>query len=242
MKTHNAPVGRAISKRSTISRPVRKNISTARRAPRKETKNTTEIVNSARHLTIEQVQQVLSAAKRLGITAYTLVLTVLITGIRLRELRTLNFENIDFENNILSIRNTVGTMIRNIPLIQIDQLNDYFNTRKELRTDSNTVFINKRGKSFHSVSINYICRNISRISGIHFTTHMLRYTFGAQLVYNGAPLTAVRYLLGIPSSRSMVPPTYTTEDLHEIMQKHHPLSESFQSKSQADVCEEYQMQ
>ena len=109
------------------------------------------------------------------------------TGLRVSELVSIEYSNIDFENSIIRI-NGKGKKERIIPLGEVASyylkvyLSDY---RSKLlkRNTYNQVFLNNHGKPITRQGFNYILENIRELTGIEkeITPHVLRHSFATHL-------------------------------------------------------------
>lgn len=124
------------------------------------------------------------------------------TGLRVSELVSIEYSNIDFENSIIRI-NGKGKKERIIPLGEVASyylkvyLNDY---RSKLlkRNTYNQVFLNNHGKPITRQGFNYILENIRELTGIEkeITPHVLRHSFATHLLEGGADIRSIQEMLG----------------------------------------------
>lgn len=124
------------------------------------------------------------------------------TGLRVSELISIEYSNIDFENSIIRI-NGKGKKERIIPLGEVASyylkvyLNDY---RSKLlkRNTYNQVFLNNHGKPITRQGFNYILENIRELTGItkEITPHVLRHSFATHLLEGGADIRSIQEMLG----------------------------------------------
>jgi len=124
------------------------------------------------------------------------------TGLRVSELVSIEYSNIDFENSIIRI-NGKGKKERIIPLGEVASyylkvyLNDY---RSKLlkRNTYNQVFFNNHGKPITRQGFNYILENIRELTGIEkeITPHVLRHSFATHLLEGGADIRSIQEMLG----------------------------------------------
>ena len=124
------------------------------------------------------------------------------TGLRVSELVSIEYSNIDFENSIIRI-NGKGKKERIIPLGKVASyylkvyLNDY---RSKLlkRNTYNQVFLNNHGKPITRQGFNYILENIRELTGIEkeITPHILRHSFATHLLEGGADIRSIQEMLG----------------------------------------------
>ncbi len=133
------------------------------------------------------------------------------TGARCNELRSMNLEDINFEDNSITIRGGKGGKDRIVLLskragpILREYINNYRNTlmskaadRKELPLDSQqAVFVSNRGTRISNRTIQHFIAKLSEDAGIKRTTpHMLRHSFASHLVMKQTNIRVVQQLLG----------------------------------------------
>lgn len=124
------------------------------------------------------------------------------TGLRVSELVSIEYSNIDFENSIIRIDGK-GKKERIIPLGEVASyylkvyLSDY---RSKLlkRNTYNQVFLNNHGKPIARQGFNYILENIRELTGItkEITPHVLRHSFATHLLEGGADIRSIQEMLG----------------------------------------------
>ena len=124
------------------------------------------------------------------------------TGLRVSELVSIEYSNIDFENSIIRI-NGKGKKERIIPLGEVASyylkvyLSDY---RSKLlkRNTYNQVFLNNHGKPITRQGFNYILENIRELTGItkEITPHVLRHSFATHLLEGGADIRSIQEMQG----------------------------------------------
>ncbi len=148
------------------------------------------------------------------------------TGMRRAELRSLTAENFDF--NRLTVKITgKGNKQRLIPLTHsiIDLVSKYL-ALKEARFPGNPDFLLSRtGKPISITSIhNIVYQELGTITTLDKRSpHILRHTFATHLLNNGAPLIAVKELLGHSSLAATQVYTHNSiAQLKKIHQQAHP--------------------
>jgi integrase len=144
-------------------------------------------------------------AERLLLTAtgiwHDLILTALYTGLRFSELTALSWEDVNFKEKVLTVKNsfsngilgsTKSNKIRYIPLT--DELCKLF---KQFQKDKGFIFVNSEGKNLKT---NSCLRNLYWIcdkAGLrHIGWHTLRHTFASRLAEKGISIMAIKELLG----------------------------------------------
>jgi site-specific recombinase XerD len=121
-------------------------------------------------------------------------------GLRLSEVRNLRWRDIDFERNLIHIKQAKGEKERVIFLH--NKLKEFlvkYGTR-----NSEYVLISECGKRYNERTIQQIVKNAARKSGIRkrVTPHTLRHSFATHLLEAGADIRYIQQLLGHKSLRT----------------------------------------
>lgn len=152
------------------------------------------------YLTAEESEQLLSHAS--GIV-YEMLLTTLRTGLRLGEMKALQWTSIDWCNRTIAVRHSFCSIrkildtpknyrVRHIPLHPDVQA--LLLARKQ---DTGHIFTDERHKPFSTEQLNSRLACVCRRAGLRIITwHKLRHTFATQLAMKGVPLPTVQALLG----------------------------------------------
>lgn len=120
------------------------------------------------------------------------------SGLRLSELLNLKRKDIDFDNNLIFIRNGKGSKDR-VTLLSPnlkDDLLKYYSIN-EFKTDY--IFEGRKGK-YSQKSVQKILERLSKKIGIKIHPHMLRHSFATHLLEQGTDLRHIQKLLGHSSS------------------------------------------
>jgi integrase len=153
----------------------------------------------------EKVERVLSPQeeeKLLGNTAphlQPIIVTALNTGLRLGEILSLQWDNVDLNQKVIVVAHSKNGKVRKIPINKV-----LFSTLDNLKRENSHVFANvKTGKNYGSVKTAF--RAAIRRAGIkHLRFHDLRHTFASRIVLKGVDLTTVAELLGHSSIKMTV--------------------------------------
>ena len=124
----------------------------------------------------------------------SIISVALHTGMRLQEILSLRWEQVDLNEMTLTVERTKSGKPRTIPLNAA--LQDELSRLKGQDGQSPYVFPNpKTGKPLTTVKTAFVatCRRVG-IAGLRF--HDLRHTFGSRLVERGVDIETVRSLLG----------------------------------------------
>jgi len=132
-----------------------------------------------------------------------IIFTALKTGLRQGELRALQWEDIDWENKILTVRRSwceykkgfvtpKSNRERHIPLT--NELYEMLLLRRQATGD---IFIDERNQRFDGKTLNQKMIGACKKAGTkEITCHALRHTFASHLAMAGASLKAIQELLG----------------------------------------------
>jgi len=124
------------------------------------------------------------------------------TGLRVSELISLTYQNIDLEKNIVRCYGK-GNKERIVPIgntaakyLKI-YLEDYRNSLTK-RTLCDSLFLNNHGKTLTRQGFFKMLKNRGEEIGIkeNITPHMLRHSFATHLLNNGADLRSIQLMLG----------------------------------------------
>ncbi|MGH1337260.1 MAG: tyrosine-type recombinase/integrase [Aureispira sp.] len=159
-----------------------------------------------RYLTQQEATLILQEARKpqgrsafISARDYTIIATFLQTGVRLNELRHLKYSDIDLEGRTIKVEKGKGSKMRLIPLHfnLLPILNNYLTIRKKNYSTALWLFPSCRQNT--QLSNKYIhqwCRQLSLASGVKFTPHMLRHTFGRQCTDQNFPFFKLKEIMG----------------------------------------------
>lgn len=151
------------------------------------------------------------------------------TGLRVSELCSLKFNDIDLENHYIRCMGK-GNKERIVPYGEISAyyLNLYLNEYRQLlkkRYLTENIFLNNHGKEMTRQGFLFIIKNIASEKGItkNITPHMLRHSFATHLLNNGADLRSIQILLGHSNlSTTQIYTNVSKQILKENYQLYHP--------------------
>lgn len=132
---------------------------------------------------------------------YALVLLALRTGLRVSELLGLEWSDIDFDRQLLSLRRSIVQGVvgspknnreRHIPLTPL-----LCDALQKIRKPSGQLFCGKNGKLWSYFKLRNGLKKFCKKAGLRIIGwHKLRHTFASQLVAAGVSLKATQELLG----------------------------------------------
>lgn len=184
-------------------------------------------------LTTEEVEALLNAADiktRLGLRDRAMLETFYSSGIRCGELIALDVYDINFEREVLTVRQGKGNKDRVVPigtraLTWIRKWTD--DIRPDLVTESSaqSLFVSKNGKRLGPNYVSNLVKKYLNSIGIEHrgSCHLLRHTAATLMMENGADLRSLQEFLG--HARLNTTQIYThvsIKRLQEVHRKTHP--------------------
>ena len=116
------------------------------------------------------------------------------TGIRLSELVSIKWEDIDFQRGVIHLKTAKGEKERIIFLHEkLKNFIEYFSIKKE-----GFAFLSNLGKKYDKRTVQMIVKNAAKRAGIgkKVTPHTLRHSFATHLLEAGADIRHIQKLLG----------------------------------------------
>lgn len=153
------------------------------------------------------------------------------TGMRISELISLKFVNLDLDNDIVRVMGK-GSKERLIPISDIakDYLSIYIKDYRNLLLKNKTseyIFINNLGNQISRVGFFKIIKKLCLEKGIkkNVSPHILRHSFATHLLANGADLRIIQELLGHSDiSTTQIYAHLVNEKLKKDYEEFHPRS------------------
>ncbi|MBO5475769.1 MAG: site-specific tyrosine recombinase XerD [Bacilli bacterium] len=183
------------------------------------------------YLTIDEIDKILDIEVKDPFSSRNKALLELMyaTGLRISEVITLEFKNIDFEDCIVRVMGK-GNKERIVPIndIAIKYLNDYIENYRPLlikKNINNYIFLNNHGNMMTRQGVFKIIKNYAETKGINknIGPHTLRHTFATHLLENGADLRIIQELLGHSDiSTTQIYTHLTNETLHNEYKEYFP--------------------
>jgi integrase/recombinase XerD len=178
----------------------------------------------------EQLQALLSQPDRSTFTGYRnyiMMLVLLDTGMRLKELAGLQIKDVDFTEQIIHIRLGKGRKSRNVPIQRtcLMQLRLYLMERGSEAHDF--LWTNLDNRPFETAGIRVMmaryCKK-AKIVGIQCSCHTFRHTMAKKYLLNGGDIFTLQRILGhakIETTRYYV--ELFSQDLQEQHEKYSPV-------------------
>ena len=121
------------------------------------------------------------------------------SGLRLSELVSLNLNDIDFSDALLTVTGK-GNKTRKLPIgrYAIAALKDWLQVRVDANPQDNAVFVGNKGKRLGQRAIQQRLKKYSLEQGLgqNVHPHMLRHSFASHILESSGDLRAVQELLG----------------------------------------------
>ena len=153
-------------------------------------------------------------------------------GLRVSELIHLKLSDLHLDEDFLKVTGK-GNKQRLVPISQINKkciINYLKKSRSKNKinpTQTDTLFLNRRGKGLTRAMIFTIVKNLTKLAGIkkNISPHTFRHSFATHLLENGADLKTIQQMLGHESITTTE--IYTHLDnkaLVNVMKRFHPRS------------------
>ncbi len=152
-----------------------------------------------RYLTDKEAARMLEAARR-NTKSLAIISVLAYTGIRVSELCSLNIEDIDLDEHIITVKHGKGDKDRIVIMDQecAEAIGKYLASRVLVRAATNALFLSRKTSRFDTSSIQRLVKRLAKEAGIlkTVTPHTLRHTFATTLMRNGANLRFIQEILG----------------------------------------------
>ncbi len=186
-------------------------------------------------LTDSEIEQVLNNIKMDSPAGYrnrTILELLYATGMRISELSSLNFENLNLEENEITV---FGKGSKERIVLVSERAKKFLETyikkvrylifKDEKVLSQSPVFINKTGYRLQPQSVRLAIKDVVERIELpkHVTPHVFRHSFATKLLENGADLRIVQELLGHSSiSNTQIYTHVSTERLKQSYNIAHP--------------------
>uniref|UniRef100_A0A7V4N3L0 Tyrosine recombinase XerC n=1 Tax=Thermodesulfobacterium geofontis TaxID=1295609 RepID=A0A7V4N3L0_9BACT len=183
-------------------------------------------------LSLEEIEKLLNSPdinNSLGYRDRTMLEVLYATGLRVSELVSLKFENLNLELGLIRVLGK-GSKERLVPLgdYALRFLKTYLkNVRPQLVNEKSKdfVFLNRRGAPLTRQRFWQIIKEYAKKCGLEdkVTPHVVRHSFATHLLQGGADLRALQMMLGHSSlSTTQIYTHLNYKKLKEVYEKHHP--------------------
>ncbi|MFA6024725.1 MAG: tyrosine-type recombinase/integrase [Candidatus Gracilibacteria bacterium] len=127
---------------------------------------------------------------------HAIISTFLFTGLRMSELLNLELTDVDLKNRSILVRHGKGNKDRWVPIHYklVRTLSQYSKTR--LKATTPWFFPGKQGGKLTPKNLSKICKRIGQHTGVRFTCHQLRHTFGSVSVEQGLGIVQLKEIMG----------------------------------------------
>lgn len=176
---------------------------------------------------VEKIADIIDISTDAGYRNKTIVEVLYATGMRLSELCNLSLQNLNLEENEITVFGKGGK--ERIVLISDkakEYLQNYIKTiRSKIVCDNDYVFLNAEGYRLNQRSVNAFLAVVSKKLKFQkqLSAHVFRHSFATHLLENGADLRIVQELLGHASiSNTQIYTHISTQRLKIAYMKAHP--------------------
>lgn len=152
------------------------------------------------------------------------------SGLRVSELCSVSYADIDSEQGIIRVRGK-GGKTRLVPVggMALEAVEKYRAVRPLIckKPSAPELFITRRGKKISRKTFWYNLKKYARLSGVEkgVKPHMLRHSFATHLLRNGANLMLIREMLGHSDlSTTQIYTNLANDDIRREYEKKHPRS------------------
>lgn len=155
------------------------------------------------------------------------------TGLRVQECADLDVVDLDLEQHQLNVRKAKNGKPRVMPLgPNLSAMAAYYLEHLRPKNSCNALFLNEHGTRMNAYTISkWITRAGQACKFAKFTVHSIRRAFATHLIQNGAPLPAVKTLLGHDSYRTtQIYTRMVVQDLEDMISVAHPRAQRKSTK------------
>jgi len=130
---------------------------------------------------------------------HAIIATFLFTGLRCNELINLKYTDVNLESGNIFVSKGKGAKDRNVPIHPKLKsiLNRYIQDRRRSGKLSEYFFTAiQSNKPLRYKNVRVICRKLSKATGVTFTPHCLRHTFGSVAIEQDMGLVQLKEIMG----------------------------------------------
>ena len=182
-------------------------------------------------LTTEETERLLCAPQSQdakGIRDKAMLELLYATGIKVSELIALNVSNVNLRRRMLVCQGGRGARIIPLGKEAVSAISLYLKNARTsmlLSGDESALFVNCNGKRMSRQGFWKIIKSYQVLSGIEkdITPHMLRHSFAAHLLQNGADLESIGEMMGLTDAASTAVYKKILENkIFDVYNKTHP--------------------
>lgn len=175
------------------------------------------VKKNVQYLTKEEIQQIKSVLEKditLSLQNKAICLLALYTGMRSSDICSLTFKSIDWENDLIRIKQQKTGTALELPLRAVvgNAIFDYI-TKERPKTSADTIFltVNAPYRKLHSSNLNAICVTVMDKAGVRQNPgdrkgmHLFRHYLATSLLSNGVERPIISSTLGHQSPSSLAP-------------------------------------
>jgi integrase/recombinase XerD len=183
--------------------------------------------------TVEQLQAILrqpDLSTFTGVRDYTMILLLIETGIRAKELVGIKVDDIKWEDSTIHIRDAKGYKERLVPIqaTMKKQLKDYLRVRGQL-SEEDALFINIDNEPLSKRQLQSRIADYGKkaqVRGVRCSPHTFRHTFAKLSVKGGAGIFELQQILGHTSMEMVkIYVNLFSEDVKDKHRKFSPLKQ-----------------
>ncbi len=164
-------------------------------------------LRSREYLSTNEIEKIRKAARNFGRHGHrdnTLILLMFRHGLRVGEITTLRWEQVDFQQGFLHVKRIKNGLASTHPLRGVE-----IRALRKLKRDYNSstyVFVSERKAPLTKRTVQHIVARAGRLADLDFTIHphMLRHSTGFYLANKGQDTRAIQSYLGHANIKNTV--------------------------------------
>ena len=152
-------------------------------------------------LNASEIYMLLSTAQQVSAKHRLLCEVLIMTGLRINELRNLDVRDLDFQNNQIKVVKGKGNKERQVPITNnlLHKIKLYLRDRT-----SNYVFLNRQNQQYSVRMLQHCVEKVIKKCQLQkkLSTHSLRHTFACLCLAKGLRLEQIQLLMGHSSYKT----------------------------------------
>ncbi len=182
----------------------------------------TQLKDSEYHLKPAEIKKIIYAAKHYRDRC--MIKTLAHTAVRRAELAALDVRDIDFDRNLVQIREGKGGKSRTVPISEelANDLKHLIGSRK-----TGPLFLSQRETQLTVRQVNWIVARVGQASGVtnpnpkyeYINCHLFRHSFAREWKRQGGSIETLSKILGHTSVKTTLD-EYGTEDLETVRENY----------------------